>query len=151
MIFRGNSQTQVANHFGISQPRVARITRTDLFIEETAKLQQAEQIKKLEQSQLLVQAQFEKQKCIDEFESWLKQSREMSSVNAASYAKIMKAVNVAIETANADPDNPKSIAKFKVIPNLVRSALALQEQNATDLNRRLGIDDIVKRFNQGEF
>ena len=151
MIFSGKNQRQVADFFDVSQQRIASITKTELFIKEIAKLKQAEQLREAEQAQILAQAQFQAQKCIDEFESWLKQSKDMSSVNAATYAKIMKSINMALDSVNADPDSEKSIAKLKLIPNLTRSAALLEEQIATELNRRLGLDELAKRIKQGEF
>ena len=151
MLFSGKTQQQVADFFDVSQQRIASVTKTELFIKETAKLKQAEQLRELEQSQVLAQAQFQAQKCIDEFDAWLKQSKEMSSVNAATYAKIMKSINMALDSANADPDSPKSITKLKLIPNLARSATLLQQQIASELNQRLGVEEIAKRISQGEF
>lgn len=145
------SQNQIAERLGLTQARISQIRKTDLFKETIRKLEEADALKNAEQTQVLVQAQFQAQKCVDEFEAWLKQSRDMSSVNAASYAKIMKSINMALDSANADPDSAKSMAKLKLIPNLVRSATLLQQQIATELNQRLGVEEIAKRISQGEF
>ena len=151
MLFSGKSQQQVADFLDVSQQRIASVTKSELYVKEVTRLKQAEELKEYERTQVIAQAKLQYQKCVDEFDAWLKQSKEMSSVNAATYAKIMKSINMTLDSANADPDSKTSIAKLKLVSSLGQLATKLEQQIATELDQRLGVKELVRRMRQGEF
>ena len=144
MIFNGATHNEVAEVLSVTSQRVFQYTKAPLYTETIAKLQAAKD--KIE-SQI---AQKQIEHYVDEFEEWQKQSRQMGKVSAATYSKIMTIVNSALDVAQSNPDKVKATEQVKHVPNLVKAAIALQQQIDQSFNYRLGIDEINRRINKGE-
>lgn len=147
MIFNGASQCEVAEHFGITQPRVSQYVRTDLYKETLAKLE------KIKNQCAADYAQQQIDRYNDEFEEWFKLSKTMSGVNKANYLKLATAVGKALDAALAETQ-PKTNAEIikvieglKNIPNLIKATVILEQQIDAAFNQRLGTDELSKRLN----
>lgn len=144
MIFGGSTQIEVAELLGVTKSRVSQYSQTPLY---------QETIKKLQAVKDKIEAEIARKQLdhyADEFEEWQKQSKQMSKVSAATYSKLMSVVNSALDVAQANPDKIKATEQVKHVPNLVKAAIALQQQIDLSLNYRLGIDGINKHINKGE-
>lgn len=142
MIFNGATQEDVADALGVSQARVSQYAKSELYKETIEKLQI---IKRRISSEY---AQEQARLYADEFEAWAKQSRQISQVSAATYSKLMTTINAALDVALANPNKIRATEQLKHVPNLIKAALALQQQIDTSLNLRLGVDELSKKFNE---
>jgi predicted transcriptional regulator len=146
MIFNGASQSEVAEHFGVTPQRVSQYVRMDLYRESLEKLE------KIKNKCVADYAQRQIDIYNDEFEEWFKLSKTMSGVNKGAYVKLMTAVNLALDAALTELDPKVRAEKIKIIeslknvPNLIKAANALEQQINAAFNQRLGTDELSKRL-----
>ena len=142
MIFNGATQEEAAKALGVSQGRISHYAQTDLYKETIEKL---EIIKKRITAEY---AQEQAKLYADEFEGWARQSRQMAQISAATYSKLMTLVNGALDVAVTNPDKIMATGQLRNVPNLIKAAIALQQQIDISLNLRLGVDELSKKFNE---
>jgi predicted transcriptional regulator len=146
MIFNGASQSEVAEHLGVTPQRVSQIVRTELYRETLGRLE------KIKNKCVVDYAQQQIDRYNDEFEEWFKLSKTMSGVNKSAYVKLMTAVNSALDAALAETEPKTNLEKIKIvetlknIPNLIKAAIVLQQQIDSAFNQRLGTDELSKRL-----
>ena len=146
MIFNGASQSEVAEHLGVTPQRVSQYMRTDLYKETFEKLE------KIKNRCVADYAQQQVDRYNDEFEEWFKLSKTMSGINTVSYRKLMTTIGSALDAA-LEEAKPKTNAErikitesLKNVANLVRAAMMLEQQINTAFNQRLGTDELSKRL-----
>ena len=146
MIFNGASQSEVAEHLGVTPQRVSQIVRTELYRETLGRLE------KIKNKCVVDYAQQQIDRYNDEFEEWFKLSKTMSGVNKSTVIKLMTAVNSALDAALAETKSKTNLEKIKIvetlknIPNLIKAAIVLQQQIDSAFNQRLGTDELSKRL-----
>ena len=146
MIFNGASQSEVAEHFGVTPQRVSQYVRMDLYRESLDRLEN------IKNRCVADYAQQQIDRYNDEFEEWFKLSKTMSGVNKNAYVKLMTAVNSALDAALTDAEPKTNCEKIKIIeslknvPNLIKAAVILQQQIDSAFNQRLGTDELNKRL-----
>lgn len=146
MIFNGASQSEVAEHFGVTRQRVSQYVRMDLYKETLDKLE------RIKNKCVADYAQQQIDRYNDEFEEWFKLSKTMSGVNKSAYVKLMTAVNSALDAAliETDPkiraEKIKIVESLKNVSNLIKAANTLEQQINSAFNQRLGIDELSRKL-----
>lgn len=146
MIFNGASQSEVAEHLGVTPQRVSQIVRTELYRETLGRLE------KIKNKCVVDYAQQQIDRYNDEFEEWFKLSKTMSGVNKSTVIKLMTAVNSTLDAALAETKSKTNLEKIKIVetlknvPNLIKAAIVLQQQIDSAFNQRLGTDELSKRL-----
>lgn len=146
MIFNGASQSEVAEHFGVTRQRVSQYVRMDLYKETLDKLE------RIKNKCVADYAQQQIDRYNDEFEEWFKLSKIMSEVNKSAYVKLMTAVNSALDAALTETDPKIRAEKIKIVEslknvsNLIKAANTLEQQINSAFNQRLGIDELSRKL-----
>lgn len=146
MIFNGATQSEVAEHFGVTPQRVSQYVRMDLYKENVDRLE------KIKNKCVADYAQQQIDRYNDEFEEWFKLSKTMSGVNKNNYVKLTTAIVAALDAALSEVPSKSNIDKIKIIeslknvPNLIKAAMMLEQQINAAFNQRLGTDELSKRL-----
>ena len=122
MFFDGLTQVEIASRLGCDQPRVSRMRNTDTWQETIARL---ESFKKK------AQAEAERQQRLtysSDFDRRFEQSRQMVSVCATTYSKLMLVINEALDEVKKSPSKVKALNDIKTLPNLIKAAMLLQQE-----------------------
>jgi len=118
MSFDGMSQVAIAEKLGFTQGRISLMQKTETWQQTITRLENLKQ---------KAQAEAERQQKLiysSDFDRRFEQSRQMVSVCATTYSKLMLVINKALDEINKNP----SEVDIKILPNLIKVALQLQQE-----------------------
>lgn len=122
MTFDGMTQEVIGQKLGLNQSRISQLKKSVVWQETIARLEllkQKAQSEAEKRQQLLYAA---------ESDRWFDQSRRMVQVCATTYSKLMLVVNAGLDEAQSNPDKVAALEQIKNVPNLIKAALALQQE-----------------------
>jgi predicted transcriptional regulator len=118
MYFDGMTQAVIAQKLDLNQSRISQMQSSVVWQETIARLENLKQ---------KAQAEAERQQKLaysSDFDRRFEQSRQMVSVCATTYSKLMLVINKALDKINKNPAE----VDIKILPNLIKVALQLQQE-----------------------
>lgn len=122
MSFDGMSQIAIAERLGFTQGRISVMQKTETWQQTIARL---ENLKKK------AQAEAERQQKLtysSDFDRRFEQSRQMVSVCATTYSKLMLIINEALDELKKSPSKVKALNEIKTLSSLLKTAMSLQQE-----------------------
>lgn len=118
MSFDGMSQVAIAEKLGFTQSRISMMQKTETWQQTIARLENLKQ---------KAQSEAERQQKLaysSDFDRRFEQSRQMVSVCATTYSKLMLVINEALDEIKKNSTK----VDIKMLPNLIKVALLLQHE-----------------------
>lgn len=122
MSFDGMSQIAIAERLGFTQGRISVMQKTETW---------QQTITRLEDLKKKAQAEAERQQKLtysSDFDRRFEQSRQMVSVCATTYSKLMLIINEALDELKKSPSKVKALNEIKTLSSLLKTAMSLQQE-----------------------